>query len=250
MRKAIFCMHTGMAQADALLAAFRSVLSTDDWCFADDELGSMHGVQGNYALVEAGVNKRFQRFSNSVNGIVETNDAFIKNFNQAATIKFGKHLQLIHLVRDPLAVASALAAQGSYPDKVNPRHLLTGRYIGFKDDWSPFQKNLWEWVDCNIAAVFLSQEINRANVFVLPQHKMWHGKIEECLRWVQADLQFGLDKAMFQTRWQHTDQDDVESFTWYNGLTPSEQRITALLFKELMSLGALEFPPAFIKNRI
>lgn len=249
MRKAVFCMHTGVGQEAALLSAFRTSLN-EEWCLIDDDLESMHGTQDNYALIDAGVEKRFQRFSNSAKGIIEVNDAFIKNFNQQATVKFRKNLQLIHLVQDPMTAASTLTALGTCPDRTNTKHLRNGRHIEFKEEWSPFQRNLWEWVDCNIVAVFLSQEIGRANVFVLPDHSMWHGKIDECLKWVQDDLVFGLDRAQFQTTLAYTDQEGIESFTWYNSLKPSEQRMTNMLFKELMAINALESPPDFVKNRI
>jgi hypothetical protein len=249
MRKAIFCMHTGAVGSGVLLDVLKRSLDEHSWCFADDACASMHGTYDRHQATEPGVQQRFQKFSNSMHGLIETNDAFIKNFSQQAAIKFGKDMRLIHLVRDPMSVCSQLLDVGSYPDDGTNRHIPAGRHIRKQDHWTPFQKNLWEWADCQIASVLLTQQIGANSTIVLPMHR-WSEALPSVMKWVQDDVSISIPIWPPEDEASPSAQDDVESYTWFNGLPEPEKRMVVMALKALLKVEALPAVPSFAVSAV
>lgn len=244
MRKAIFFMHAGMCDEYALWKMFGG-LDQERWVIVDI-WSDMYGVYDDHAKAEPGINKLYQKFSNSISGLIDVGGAFIKNFSQQAAIKFKSDLRLVHLVRDPLETATLWMRDNSYPDHDDDNaHIRVGRHIKRDMEWTPFQQCLWEWVDCHITAMLLTEQVGVGNVFMLPHHTMNLETMQGFLDWVDDSAKLAGIVGNPQ-RVDVAQQDRVESFTWFNGLPEREQRMVKMLFKKLMAAQALSYPPEFI----
>jgi hypothetical protein len=254
MRKAIFFMHSGACFSSVVRTYLQQFLGDDDWYFSTHEEGpNRYAIRDNNFKAEPRVDFMYQQFSNSIKGTIETQDAFIKNYSQQMAIRFKEELKLVHFVCDPISVASSLDGLEAYGGPVLAREIEEGSHIKRDPEWTTFQHCLWEWADCHIKAMLMTQQIGPDNVFMLPYHKLTDGGLQSLVEWIEGvprpegtEYKIHAEFPVFTAN----PQQRVDSFTWFNGLRDMEKRMVVMLFKHLMKNKLLAEAPEFIKPHL
>jgi hypothetical protein len=111
---------------------------------------------------------------------LETNHQFLKNFAEPAVAYFGDRIRVIHLVRDPISVASSFYSIGSIPgvSRLGMAYLLDPRrpdnVLAMGDAFEPgrefehpLYRCLWYWYETEARVIRLRQQHPGLQVFSL-----------------------------------------------------------------------------------